>query len=81
MLPTMNCDPLKTRVCLERVAPGFYLDAMGSEYFYLTGMLAFVTKRLWDNPHLHLNTAAFVAETLENLRRELNERLCTELMD
>lgn len=79
MLPSPNQDQLKTHVGLERVASGYYLDAMGREYFYLSGLLAWVTKRLWDNPRL--NTPALVVDVLEDIRRELNGRLCTELMD
>jgi hypothetical protein len=31
---------------LERVGPGFYVDSLGSEYFYLTGMYPCVLRHL-----------------------------------
>lgn len=64
---------------LKRVAPGFYVDGFGLEYFYLTGLYARMTNRLLENPAL--NTPAFVTEVLYELRSALQDMDCTELMD
>ena len=67
------------RDALWTVAPGFYLNQFGHEYFYLTGMFTLMTKHLWDNPLL--NTPDFVVDVLDELRQELTDRLATELID
>lgn len=64
---------------LEQVAAGFYVDAAGHQYFYLTGMYALVTDRILAFPFL--NTPSFVTNVLDGLRQELEKMKCTELMD
>jgi len=61
------------------VAAGFYVDADGHQYFYLTGMYSLVTDRILEFPFL--NTPAFVSNVLDGLRQELEKMQCTELMD
>jgi len=79
MLPTIQQDVSLGCAELETFAPGLYVDQMGGQYFYLTGIVAGIAKRLWDNPRLR--SPAFIADVLEELRRELIDRSCTELMD
>jgi hypothetical protein len=64
---------------MKQIRPGFYVDGLGGEYFYLTGMYASVSKRLLEKPAL--NTPAFVVDVLEELRRSLESIYCIELMD
>ena len=64
---------------LERVGPGYYVDSLGSEYFYLTGMYPCVLKHL-DNRPAFL-TDAFIVAVLDDLRTTLKDRYCEELMD
>ncbi len=72
-------QPVPTDDGLERIVPGFYVDDAGGEYFYLTGLYVCMTHRLLENPLL--NTPAFVAEVLHELRAALKNMDCTELMD
>ena len=64
---------------LRQLAPGFYIDLLGGEYFYLTGMFASISVYLLENPRL--NTPVIVAEVLEELRRSLEDVYWIELMD
>ena len=64
---------------LDRVAPGYYVDTCGAEYFYLTGLYPNVMKRILENPVL--NTPSFIVRVLDELRCALQERYCMELMD
>lgn len=64
---------------LERVGPGFYLDSLGAEYFYLTGMYPCVLKHLSGQPAFL--TAGFIVAVLDDLRAALMESRCEELMD
>lgn len=64
---------------LERIAPGYYLDPGGRQYFYLTGIYALLTKRITENPVL--NSPAFIAGVLDELRQALQDERCVELMD
>jgi hypothetical protein len=64
---------------LEQIASGFYVDATGQHYFYLTGMYSLVTDRILEFPFL--NTPSFVTNVLDGLRQELEKMKCTELMD
>jgi hypothetical protein len=64
---------------LERVGPGFYVDRLGAEYFYLTGAFPCVLKHLGGRPALH--TTDFIVAVLEDLRATLEEASCVELMD
>jgi hypothetical protein len=64
---------------LERVGPGFYVDSLGSEYFYLTGMYPCLLKHLGERPAF-LNSS-FIVAVLDDLRSTLRERYCEELMD
>lgn len=63
---------------LERVGPGFYVDNLGSEYFYLTGMYPCLLRHL-NGPLLR--TTGFIVAVLDDLRSTLRERYCEELMD
>ncbi len=65
--------------CLEKVASGFYVDSLGSEYFYLTGMYPSVLKHLGRSPAFL--TTGFIVAVLDDLRTTLRERYCEELMD
>ena len=56
---------------LEQVAAGFYVDATGRHYFYLTGMYSLVTDRILEFPFL--NTPSFVTNVLDGLRQELEK--------
>ncbi len=64
---------------LRQVAPGFYVDETGTEYFYLTALCPCVAQRLLKNPLL--NTATFVSDVLYELRCALENLYYTELMD
>jgi hypothetical protein len=64
---------------LQQVGPGFYVDATGAEYFYLTGLYISVGHRLLKDPML--NTPTFVSDVLCELRSVLEKFYCTELMD
>jgi hypothetical protein len=64
---------------LERVAPGYYVDGYGEEYFYLTGIYPTLTERITGDPVL--NTPRFIAGLLDELRSALQDRLYVELMD
>jgi hypothetical protein len=64
---------------LERVAPGLYVDDLGVEYFYLTGIYASVARHVLNRPLL--NTPAFIANVLGELRYALQDRSCLELTD
>jgi hypothetical protein len=64
---------------LERVGPGFYVDNLGSEYFYLTGMYPCLLKHLPRQQPFR--AAGFIAAVLEDLRTTLQGRYCEELMD
>jgi hypothetical protein len=64
---------------LERVAPGFYVDAFGFEYFYLTGIYPSIAQRLLSDPFI--NSPALVSDIFRELRLALQERCCMELMD
>lgn len=46
----LDRDRLAIYSRLRMVAPGFYMDPLGGEYFYLTGLFACMTTRLRDNP-------------------------------
>jgi hypothetical protein len=63
----------------EKVAPGYYVDSYGGEYFYLTGIYPLVTKRITGDPVL--NTPRFIAGLLDELRCALEDRYFVELMD
>jgi len=79
MLGTADREDLQNGDRWERLTPGFYVDSLGGEYFYLTGLYGYVVKRLLDGPGL--NTPAFVVGVLEELRRQLTDRYCVELTD
>lgn len=64
---------------LRRVTPGFYVDEIGWEYFYLTGLYSKFAPRILNKPML--NSPAFIANVLYDLRCELETLCCTELMD
>jgi hypothetical protein len=64
---------------LRQVTPGFYVDEIGSEYFYLTGLYSKFAHKLLNKPLL--NTPALISEVLYDLRCELETFCCTELMD
>ena len=64
---------------LQRLGPGYYVDPLGGGYFYLTGIYASISLYLIENPLL--NTPAFVAEVLEELRKSLEAGYWIELMD
>lgn len=64
---------------LRQVTPGFYIDEIGWEYFYLTGIYSSIAHRLVNKPML--NTPALVSRLLCDLRCELENIWCTELMD
>jgi hypothetical protein len=64
---------------LRKLAPGRYLDDRGAEYFYLTGLYPSVAHRLLKTPPL--NTPACITDILSELRCELENRYCKELMD
>ena len=64
---------------LERVGPGFYVDSLGSEYFYLTGMYSCVLQHLpRESP---FRSTGFIVAVLDDLRSTLAGRYCEELMD
>jgi hypothetical protein len=63
----------------ERVAPGYYVDSYGGEYFYLTGIYAMLTERITGDPVL--NTPRFVVTLFSELRCALKDRYFVELMD
>jgi hypothetical protein len=64
---------------LRQVTPGFYVDEIGWEYFYLTGIYSKFAARILCKPML--NTPAFVSSVLDELRSEFEAFCCTELMD
>lgn len=64
---------------LRQITQGFYVDEIGWEYFYLTGLYSKVAHRILNKPML--NTPAFIANVLYELRCELENVWCTELMD
>lgn len=64
---------------LRKLAPGRYLDDRGAEYFYLTGLYPSVAHRLLKVPPL--NTPACITDILSELRCELENRYCKELID
>ncbi len=64
---------------LRQVAPGLYVDGLGTEYFYLAGLYPQVAQRLLENPLL--NTPVFVSDVLCELRCTLGNLYCIELMD
>ena len=64
---------------LQRLAPGYYVDPLGGGFFYLTGIYASISVYLLQNPRL--NTPAFLAEVLEELRSSLEDQYWIELMD
>jgi hypothetical protein len=64
---------------LRQVTPGFYVDEIGMEYFYLPGLYPRLANRLLENPLL--DTPAFVSELLCELRGRLENWFCVELMD
>lgn len=64
---------------LRQVGPGFYVDGLGAEYFYLTGLYPQVAQRLLENPLL--NTPVFVSDVLCELRYALGNLHCIELTD
>jgi hypothetical protein len=68
-----------TGFCLRQVAPGFYVDEIGIDYFYLTALYPSIAHRLLKNPLL--NTPAFVSDVLSELRCQLEHVYCMELMD
>lgn len=78
-MPKAFNDTVTAAPCLERVAPGYYIDSRGREYFYLTGLYPLLTKHL--TPELHLKTPVFLVEVLDELRSALKGRYYMELMD
>lgn len=64
---------------LRQVSPGFYVDEIGWEYFYLTGVYSKFAHNLINKPLL--NTPALISRVLEAVRTELDNFCCTELMD
>ena len=64
---------------LRQVTPGFYVDEIGWEYFYLTGLYSRVATQIVNKPML--NSPAFISNVLYDLRCELEGFFCTELMD
>lgn len=76
---TMRQRDLPTGEELTQTAPGLYVDEIGVEYFYLTGMYAVVMKCLGRHPLL--NTPEFVVDILRQLRAELLATCSMELLD
>jgi hypothetical protein len=66
-------------VGLQQISPGLYVDEIGSEYFYLTGIYSKFAHHLLGKPLL--NSPKLISRLFDELRSELQALCCTELMD
>lgn len=64
---------------LREVSPGVYVDKIGNEYFYLTGMYASIAHLSLNEPLL--NTPVFISKVLRTFRSVYERMGSTELMD